>query len=559
VSRALRFGGAASAALLLLSGCSGGGEPGRAVLVGEALADETVPRAWASAPSDGATSSVDALPIGTGWGPSAAEIERARELVAGLSLRERAGQVVVARYAGTTPPSDLVNRLHLGGVVMFSDNVRSTGQVASGNRALQRSARAAGRKFPVTVAVDQEGGLVERVTGGTRFPAFMTAGAAGDVRLTRAVSRASGAELAGLGFTTDYAPVADVTVGSGDVAIGSRSAGSRPAEVAEHAVAAAEGYRAAGVVPTLKHFPGHGALTADSHLTLPTQRRSVGELERTDYVPFRAGVEAGLPSVMVGHINVRAVDPGMPASLSRAVITGELRDKLGFDGLVVTDALDMQAVARRFASGRAAVRALAAGADVVLMPPSPRDARDGIVRAVRSGRLSSERLVQAATRQVALLLHQRSAGSSPRPPGAARGLSARWSAAAVTSVAGPCRGRLVGRRVLVRGAASDVLGFEAAAAAGGLRVVSRPPKKKAQRKDITTVRLVGSSGGPASGDVLVALDRPYVLGAGRSPVRLATYGSTPGAMRALVDVLLGRATAPGELPVPVAGAARSGC
>jgi beta-N-acetylhexosaminidase len=117
----------------------------------------------------------------------------------------------------------------------------------------------------------------------------------------------------------------------------------------------------------------------------------------------------------------------------------------------------------------------------------------------------------------------------------------------------------VGRRVLVRGAASDVLGFEAAAAAGGLRVVSRPPKKKAQRKDITTVRLVGSSGGPASGDVLVALDRPYVLGAGRSPVRLATYGSTPGAMRALVDVLLGRATAPGELPVPVAGAARSGC
>jgi beta-N-acetylhexosaminidase len=117
----------------------------------------------------------------------------------------------------------------------------------------------------------------------------------------------------------------------------------------------------------------------------------------------------------------------------------------------------------------------------------------------------------------------------------------------------------VGRRVLARGATSDVLGFEAAAAAGGLRVVSRLPRKRAQQGDVTTVRLVGSSGGPATGDVLVALDRPYVLGAGRSPVRLATYGSTPGAMRALVDVLLGRATAPGELPVPVAGAARSGC
>jgi beta-N-acetylhexosaminidase len=219
----------------------------------------------------------------------------------------------------------------------------------------------------------------------------------------------------------------------------------------------------------------------------------------------------------------------------------------------------MRAVANRFASGRAAVRALAAGADVVLMPPSPRDARDGIVRAVRSGRLSSERLVQAATRQVALLLHQRADGTSPRPPGAARGLSARWSAAAVTSVGGPCRGRLVGRRVLARGTTSDVLGFRVAAAAAGLQVVSKLPKRKAARRDITTVRLVGSSGGPATGDVLVALDRPYVLGVGRSPVRLATYGSTPGAMRALVDVLLGRAQAPGDLPVPVAGAPRTGC
>jgi beta-N-acetylhexosaminidase len=413
------------------------------------------------------------------------------------------------------------------------------------------------------VAVDQEGGIVERVTTGTRFPAFMTAGAAADTRLTRTASKASGAELAGLGFTTDYAPVADVTIGSGDAAIGSRSAGASPAQVAEHVVAAAEGYRSAGVVPTLKHFPGHGALTADSHLTLPTQDRSVAELERTDYVPFRAGVEAGLPSVMVGHINVPAVDRGVPASLSRAVITGQLRDRLGFEGLVVTDALDMQAVAQRFASGRAAVRALAAGADVVLMPPSPRAARDGIVRAVRSGRLSSERLVQAATRQVALLLHQRARDASPRAPGAGRGVSARWSAAAVTSVAGPCRGRLVNRRVLARGATSDVLRFRAAAVAAGLRVVSKLPKKnrknKPAREQITTVRLVGTGGGPATGDVVVALDRPYVLGAGRAPVRLATYGSTPGAMSALVDVLVGRAPAPGRLPVPVTGAPRAGC
>ena len=414
------------------------------MLASEVLADESAPRAWAAAPADGGTSESAPLSIGTGWGPTADEIERARALVGRLSLRERAGQVIVARYAGTSAPSSLVNGLHLGGVVAFTDNVRSADQVRSSNRALQRSARAAGRRFPVTVGIDQEGGLVERFTSGTRFPAFMSAGAADRPRLTRQASTASGAELAGLGFTTDYAPVADVTVGPADPVIGSRSAGSRPRTVAEHAVAAARGYQAAGVVPTLKHFPGHGSLTADSHRTLPVQRKSVGELERSDYLPFRAGVDAGLPSVMVGHIDVRAVDPGMPASLSRAVITGELRDRLGFDGLVVTDALDMAGVAARFSSGQAAVRALAAGADVVLMPPSPRAARDGIVRAVEDGRLSSDRLVQAATRQVALLLHQRAAGTTPRPPGSGRAVAARWSAAAVTSVAGPCRGQARG-------------------------------------------------------------------------------------------------------------------
>ncbi len=558
MSRAERIGAAATAALLALSGCEADA-PDRAALADASLVQETVPRAWASAPSDGGTAAVRPLPIGTGWGPGAKEIDRARRLVAGLSLRERAGQVVVARYAGSAPPSRLVNRLHLGGVVLFADNVRSAGQVRASNRAVQRAARAAGRRFPVTIAVDQEGGLVERVTTGTRFPAFMTAGAARDRALTRAAAVASGAELAGLGFTTDYAPVADVTVGRPDAAIGSRSAGSSPGDVAGHAVAAAEGFRSAGVTPTLKHFPGHGALTADSHLTLPMQRRSVAELERTDYVPFRAGIEAGLPAVMVGHIDVRAVDPGVPASLSRKVVTGQLRKRLGFDGLVVTDALDMRAVSARFGSARAAVRALRAGADVVLMPPSPQQARDGIVRAVRSGRLSSGRLVQAATRQVALRLHQRAAGRSPRPLGAGQPVSARWSAAAVTSVAGPCRGRVVDRRVLVRGAASDVLRFRAAAAAAGLPVLDRMPRRKAARRSVTTVRLVGSGGGPATGDVLVALDRPYVLGAGRAPVRLATYGSTPGAMRALVEVLLGRAEAPGRLPVPVPGAPRTGC
>ena len=526
-------------------------EPQQATLMAaQVLRHDSAPRAWGLAPADGGTADEEPLPIGTGWGPTAAEIARARRMVGDLSLRERAGQVIVASYDGTAAPTRLVNRLHLGGVVVFAENVTGTDQIRSSNRRLQHAAAAAGRRFPVGIGVDQEGGVVERVTTATRFPAFMTAGAADRPRLTRAASAASGAELAGLGFTTDYAPDADVTVGASDPTIGSRSAGSRPPEVAEHVVAAAHGYASTGLVPVLKHFPGHGSVTSDSHLTLPVQHKTVAQLLDSDLVPFRAGVEAGLPSVMVGHIDVRSVDPGVPSSLSHAVVTGLLRDRLGFDGLAVTDSLMMRAVTRTYSSGQAAVRALRAGEDVVLMPQSPRAARDGIVRAVRDGRLSSARLVQAATRHVALLLHQRAQGLSARPPGSSTAVSGRWSAAALTSVSGPCSGPLVGRKVTVTGPPDAVRTFRAAADSAGLRVGRRG----------TTVRLVGFHDGPARGDVVVALDAPYVLGrsTGRT-ARLATYGQTPGAMRALVAVLQGTATAPGHLPVPVAGVPRTGC
>ena len=543
----------AAAVLPLLSSCAlldRPSPPRAALMAAPVLQTDSAPRAWGLAPADGGEGHAEPLPIGTGWGPTEGEIARARRMVGKLSLRERAGQVIVASYDGTTAPTRLVNALHLGGVVVFSENVSGIDQIRRGNRALQRAAAAAGRRFPLSIGVDQEGGIVERVTTGTRFPAFMTAGAAGRAVLTRRASAASGGELAGLGFTTDYAPVADVTVGAADPTIGARSVGSRPGRVGVHAVAAARGYASTGLVPVLKHFPGHGSVTSDSHLTLPVQHKTVAQLEDSDFVPFRTGIEAGLPSVMVGHLDVRAVDPGVPSSLSREVVTGLLRKRLGFDGLAVTDSLSMRAVTQRFSSAQAAVRSLRAGNDVVLMPLSARAARDGIVRAVRDGRLSSARLVQAATRHVALLLHQESQGFTARPPGSSGAVSARWSAAALTSVSGPCSGRLVGRKVKVTGPADAVRAFKAAAAEAGLRVGRRG----------STVRLVGFQGKPAEGDVVVALDTPYVLGSSRGrTARLATYGQTPGAMRALAAVLLGRAAAPGRLPVPVPGIPRDGC
>ena len=323
------------------------------------------PTAASSTPPPPPPTPSEELGLATGWGPTRGQLDAAARQVRRMPLPDLAGQVIVAAYRGTAAPVGLVRSLHLGGVIAFADNIVSAEQIAAANRRLRMRV---GR--PLLVSVDQEGGIVARVGGSaTGFPAFMSTGAAGDVDLTRSTYAASGAELRSFGFTMDFAPDADVTMGPQDPVIGSRSASLDPEVVAEQAVAAAEGYLDAGVLPVLKHFPGHGSVTTDSHVALPVQRASLRKLSARDFVPFRAGVEAGLLAVMVGHIAVSSVRSGMPASLARPLVTGVLRRQLGFEGLVVTDALDMRAVASRFSSADSAVRALAAGVDVLLMPP----------------------------------------------------------------------------------------------------------------------------------------------------------------------------------------------
>ena len=468
-----------------------------------------------------------------------------------MPLAKLAGQVIVAEYAGKQAPTGLVNKLHLGGVIVMSGNVGTTAQLRRSNKALQAAAREAGRDWPVFIGVDQEGGIVERVKGrATRYPAFMSAGAARDTELTQRAAAGSGAELRDLGFSVVFAPDGDVTSGPDDPTIGSRSAGSRPKVVARQMNAAVDGYLSAGILPVIKHFPGHGSVPADSHKELPVQDKTLRQLRESDLVPFEAGVAEGVPSVMVAHLDVRAVGPRVPSSVSRPVVNGMLRRDLGFDGLVVTDAMNMAAVTDRHSSGAAAVLALRAGNDVVLMPESVVGARDGIVQAVRKGRLSRARLEQAAARQIAVLLHQRDLEPEvARKPGTSGRSSYRLSAGAATVVGGACRGRLVGKAVRAVGPSDAVARFDAAASRAGLRTGSG-----------TTVALIGYGGSARSADVVVTTDTPYALGRSRARVaRIAMYGDTPGAMKALVEVLLGKARAPGSLPVPVKGVQRSGC
>jgi beta-N-acetylhexosaminidase len=585
---------ATAALVVTLGACDGSAE-------GEADKSPSVEGASAASAQETPLTPSEELGLTEGWGPDRAELDKAARIVGRMRLPDLAGQVIVAGWSGTAAPVRMVRDLHLGGVIAFDSNVASAAQIKAVNATLTRQA---GRSYPLFLGVDQEGGVVERLRRvATRFPAFMSAGAADNSALTRQAYAASGGELRGLGFTVDFAPDADVTSGPADPTIGSRSASSRPETVASQVVAAAAGFGDAGVLPVIKHFPGHGSVPADSHLTLPVQTKTLVELEKTDLVPFRGAVEAGLPAVMVGHIDVRAVDPRVPSSLSRKVTTGLLRRELGFEGLVVTDSLEMTGVTKGRDPARIAVQAMRAGADVLLMPASPAIARTALIRAVRAGTLTRVRLEQSAARQIALLLHLE--GAKGAPVGSARPASRSLSTAAITVTDGACEGRLVGDAVHAYGDPGAVGTFASVAQQAGLTVLLRrsPPAKLARatpkperrkhegkqhfkkrkkawkaaeakrelrlgrwtaREDArvaagTQIGFTGYRDAPVDGSIAVATDTPWVLARVSAPTRIATYGDTPAAMQALVEVLLGRATAPGQLPVKVAGVATTGC
>lgn len=377
-----------------------------------------------------------------GWGPTAGELEEARALVSGWSSEQLAGQVIVGRYAGTDPevPAQLVRDLHLAGVCVTADNVLDEAQVRATTAAVSEAVADSGRDFPAVIGVDEEGGTVAHLRGvATTFPAFAAAGSAidnagrrGRVAVKEA-AYATGMELRDLGFTWVYAPVADVTIGAADVTIGSRSPSSDPDLAGAAVKQAVTGYDRSGTVSTTKHFPGHGGATADSHLTLPVLTDSLAELEARDLPPFAKAVEAGAPSVMIGHLDVQALAPGTPSSIAPETYE-YLREELGFEGVAITDSLGMGAVAGIPAL---AVKALAAGADLLLMPADTRRTHATVTAALEDGTLDRARVEEAAARVVALQRWQARIAAE-RPVGAdveerAAAASAALSAAAYGS------------------------------------------------------------------------------------------------------------------------------
>jgi len=333
-------------------------------------------------------------PAGPRGGERAVGIEQ-------MSVREMVGQMFVVALRGTQPDyyiEKMIRERNIGGVLLFGYNMQSETQTKALTGALQELSMQTEPAIPLFIAVDQEGGEVSSAPWVSRQPSAARVGARGDPAKAREIAEQVSAELRRAGVNTDLAPVVDTGFGA---AIGSRSFGEDPQLVAQMGAAAIEGFESAGVVAAAKHFPNHGPATSDSHTDLPVVDHDLRTLRSYDMPPFEAAVRAGVPMVMVGHLLYPAIDPNRPASLSPEVI-GTLREELGFEGVVLTDDLAMAGATGDGTVARAAVRAVGAGADLLIISSPPQeqaDAYDAVVEAVESGEIPRER-VEASVERV---------------------------------------------------------------------------------------------------------------------------------------------------------------
>ncbi|MFC9116010.1 MULTISPECIES: glycoside hydrolase family 3 protein [Streptomyces] len=360
------------------------------------------------------------------------------------TLTRDALAVLQPGFTGTTAPDWIRRRLTegLASVALFGRNVADPGQVA----ALTAQLRA--ERDDLLVAIDEESGDVTRleVRTGSSFPGSHALGAVDDPALTRQVARELGRRLAECGVNLNWAPSADVNANADNPVIGVRSFGHDTALVARHTAAYVEGLQSTGVAACTKHFPGHGDTSVDSHHALPQIDLDATTLHQRELQPFRAAIEAGTRAVMTAHIRVPVLDPDRPATLSRRILTDLLRGELGYDGLIVTDGMEMGAVADTYGLEHGVVLAIAAGADAICVGGGLSDEgtvqrlQDALVAAVRSGELPEERLADAAARVRSLAewtTGMRRSPASVGDPAPEIGLAAARRAVTVTRAAGP--------------------------------------------------------------------------------------------------------------------------
>jgi beta-N-acetylhexosaminidase len=547
--------------------------------------------------------------------------DRLTRLISRMSIEEKVGQLFVMRVYGhsATDPdqadidlnleemgvrnaAELVAEYHVGGIIYFAwaHNTRDPQQIAGLSNGIQRAALAQRNPVPLLISTDQEHGIVARVgKPATLMPGAMALGAGGSASAARKAAQIAGSELAAMGIVQNYAPVADVNVDPANPVIGVRSFGADPAAVARMVAAQVKGYQSAGIAATSKHFPGHGDTTVDSHTGIPVITHTRQEWEEIDAPPFRAAIAAGIDSIMTAHIQFPALDAGNdPATLSRPILTGILREELGYDGVVVTDALNMEGVREKYGDHRVPVLALLAGVDQLLNPPDLAVAWNGVLDAVRSGEITEARLDESILRIFLLkeklglfrdpFVPQREVGRTVGTPAhlAAADRIAERTTTLLTNPDGLLPlSRRSHREVLVVGAdpaspsgttgppttvlanAFGELGFTATALSTGTAPGSAKITEAvaaAQGKDVVVVGTYNVSATSSQRTLvarLVATGVPVVALAIRNPydiarldgvaAALAAYSWTDVELRAAVRVIAGHADPRGRLPVPV--------
>lgn len=546
---------------------------------------------------------------------------RLRDLISRMTLEEKVGQLFVMRVYGhsATDPdqtdidanlqeigvrtaAELIAKYRVGGIIYFTwaHNTRDPHQIADLSNGIQKASLDQPRGLPVLIATDQEHGIVARVgKPATLFPGAMAVGAGGSHADARTLGRISGAELHALGIRQDYSPDADVNVNPANPVIGVRSFGADPDAVAGLVAAEVKGYQSSGVAATAKHFPGHGDTAVDSHFGFPVITHSRELWEQLDAVPFRAAIRAGIGAIMTAHIMVPALDDsGDPATLSHPILTGILREELGYDGVVVTDSLGMEGVRQKYGDDRVPVLALKAGVDQLLNPPSLDVAWNAVLQAVRSGELTEARLDESLLRilrlKAGLGLLERpfvSDAGVDRTVGVPAHLRAADRIADRTTTLLVNDGRLLPLsrrahpRVLVVGAdpaspsgtdgppttvladALTDLGFTATVLPTGTAPSPATIEKavaaagNADAVVVGTYNVTAASSQRTLVNQLVATGKPVVAIALRNPYDvaqlpdvkafLASYSWTDVELRAAARVIAGRVRPRGKLPVPV--------
>ena len=336
------------------------------------------------------------------------------EIIAQMTIEQKVYQMFMVKPEAITGASNVtragdatkaaLEQYPVGGLIYFAANLETIDQTSDMLHNTQQYASEIGMPG-LFLGVDEEGGVVARCAsklGTAKFPSMMNYAKDKEPEAVYDAYAAIGKDLSTLGFNLDFAPVADVITNKNNTEIGNRAFGTDPEFVAARVQQAAKGLRDQGLVAVLKHFPGHGNTSVDSHYATSTTNRTLDQMRELELIPFEAGIEAGAPMVLISHLTATAIDDSAPASLNGAIVDGILRNELGFTGVVITDALNMKAISAEYSPEQVAKMAVSAGVDILLMPEKFQATSQALIELVKSGEISEARLDQSVMRILSL-------------------------------------------------------------------------------------------------------------------------------------------------------------